>query len=478
MIGKATTFTALLSAALLGGCGNVPREAGFTEVRATVAERTGGLRLHWNQGGEADTAVASEVRAMTEGELTANEAVQIALLNNRNLQATYEDLMVAQADLVAAGLLANPMFDAEVRFLEGGEGVGYEFAVVQEFLGVFQIPLRKRIAGARLEAAKLRVAGEVIDLAADVREAFYNLVAAGELMEMRRTVLEATEASYDLARRLHEAGNITDLQFDLERAQYEQAKLDLSAAEYDVVARRETVNALMGVYAETATAWQAPERLPGLPQEPTTRPDDGLERRVIANSLDLGAMRQEIEGVGRALGLERTLGLVPDLELGGTAEREAEDGAWAGGPIVALPIPLFNQGQPQVAAAAAQLRGARARYYATAVELRAAARSARALVENAEARARYYEQVVLPLRARIVEQTQLQYNAMLVGAFELLQARQQQIEAGSQYIESLREYWLARSALDTLVSGRFRRVEAESRSMRGGGMGGGMDGGH
>lgn len=481
MTGKATTFTTLLSAALLGGCAAVPREAGFMEVRATVAERTGGLRMHWNQGGEADAAVAEEVRAMATGTLTADEAVQIALLNNRNLQATYENLMIAQADLVAAGLLANPVFDAEVRFLESGEGVGYEFAVVQEFLGIFQIPLRKRIAGARFEAAKLRVAGEAVDLAADMREAFYDLVAAGQLAEMRRTVLDATGASYELARRLHEAGNITDLQLDLERAQHEQAKLDLSAAEYEVVARRETVNALMGVYGETVTAWQAPERLPELPRQSqtTTRPDGELERRAIASSLDLGALRQEIESSGRVLGLERTFGLVPELEVGGTAEREAEDGAWAGGPIIALPIPLFNQGQPQIAAAAAELRRSRALYYATAVELRAAVRSARALVENAETRVRYYEQVVLPLRARIVEETQLQYNAMLVGAFELLQARQQQIAAGSQYIETLREYWLARSALETLVNGgRFRRVEFDSQSMRSGDADGGMGNGH
>ncbi|MDQ3439455.1 MAG: TolC family protein, partial [Planctomycetota bacterium] len=108
------TIIGLLSAALAGGCATVPREAGFPDVERTVAERTGGKRVHWNQGTVSDAAVAETVRAMLAKELTADEAVQVALLNNRNLQATYENLTIAQADLVAAGLLRNPVFDAEI----------------------------------------------------------------------------------------------------------------------------------------------------------------------------------------------------------------------------------------------------------------------------------------------------------------------------------------------------------------------------
>ena len=469
---------AVLVAALLGGCAAVPSGAGFDEVRATVAERTGGQRVRWNHGSEADATVAEEVRSLFANELTADEAVQVALLNNRGLQAVYEDLTVAQADLVAAGLLQNPVFDAEVRFAEGGGGTGLELAVVQEFLGVFQIPLRKKIAAAAFEATKLRVAGEVIELAAEVRESYYDLQAARQLLEMRRTVLEASEVAYEMAKRLHAAGNITDLSLNLERAAFEQAKLDLAAAEYEVIARRERLTALMGLWGEDASSWQVAERLPepgDLDEEPQI---EGLERQAVANSLELGAIRHDIEGAGRVLGLNRTFGLVPELEAGAIGEREGEDGAWAVGPVFSLPIPLFNQGQPAVAAAQAELRRARAQYVATAVELRSAVRAAAALLQNARARVAYYRRVVLPLRAQIVEQSQLQYNAMQIGPFQLLQARQQQIEAGAQYIEALREYWQAGSALGVLQSGRFRRPgQGSTVSPAGLGAGGAMRGG-
>ena len=75
----------------------------------------------------------------------------------------------------------------------------------------------------------------------------------------------------------------------------------------------------------------------------------------------------------------------------------------------------------------------------------------------------YYRSMVLPLRRQITQQTQLQYNAILVGAFQLLQAKQAEVEAGVQYIESLRDYWLARTRLDQITSGRLADV-AETAS--------------
>src|SRR5690606_24496203 len=154
---------------------------------------------------------------------------------------------------------------------------------------------------------------------------------------------------------------------------------------------------------------------------------EALEAQVMASNLELAALRQRIEASGRVLGLERTLGLFPDAEAGATGEREA-DGEWAIGPVFALPIPLFNQGQPQVAAAQAELRRSQAEYYATAVKLRAAARTAQARLDNARSRVAYYQNVLLPLHEQITQETLLQYNAMQTGAFQLLDARRQQVQ--------------------------------------------------
>ena len=441
----------LLAGSLVGtGCANVPREAGFPDVERTVAERTG-LRVHWNQGTESDKAVEAQVRAMLQKELTAEEAVQVALLNNRALQATYESLMVAQADLVSAGLLRNPVFDAEVRFVEAGGGTGLELAVVQDFIDVFFIPLRKRLAGAAFDAAKARVAGGVLDLAGQVRAAFYTFQAAEQTLEMRRQVLLATEASYDVARRLRAAGNIRELDVATERVLFEQSRLDVRSSEVQVVQSRERLNRLMGLWG-AGTSWTAAPRLPELPAEEVSA--NVVERRAVERSLDLEAAGRELRVAAAGLGIAAPLGLFPEAEIGASAEREPE-GEWAVGPAFSLPIPLFNQGQPGVAAAQAEVRRSRQLFHQTAVNVRSHARASYEAVVAARDQADYNQKVILPLRQKIVDETQLQYNAMQVSPLQLLLARQQQIDAGAAYIRSLRAYWLARTDLDALLSGRM-----------------------
>ena len=441
----------LLLVALLSGCfAAVPREAGFPDVERTVAERTG-YRVHWNRGSASDRAVEATVRSMLAKQVSADEAVQVALLNNRNLQATYEELAVAQADLVSAGLLRNPVFDAEVRFIEGGGGTGLELAVVQDFIDVLFIPLRTRLAGAAFEAAKARVAGDVLDLAGQVRGAFYTLQAAQQTREMRVQILAATEASYDLARRLRAAGNIRELDLATEQVLFEQSKLDVRAAETQVVQSRERLNRLMGLWGPQ-TQWRAVPRLPDLPSDQI--PAETVERRAVERSLDLASARLAVSATGTRLGIAAPLGLLPEGEAGASAEREP-DGEWAVGPAVSLPIPLFSQGQPAIAAARSDLRRAQQEYHATAVAVRSHARAAHDAVAAALDQVQQYRRVILPLRQKVVTETQLQYNAMQVSPLQLLLAKQQQIQAGEDYIQALRAFWLARTDLDVLLAGRM-----------------------
>ncbi len=438
------------------GCASVPKEAGFPDVEKLVSERTGGARLRWDQARPEDQAVAAHIRELLEEELSADRAVEIALLNNRAVQAVYEDLSVAQADLVQAGLLSNPEVEAEIRFPLAGGGPGAELTLVESFLDLFTIPLRKRVAGAAFEAAKLRVAGAVLDLAGETRATFYAVLAAEELRAMRETVLSATEASYDMAKRIREAGNITDLDLALERAAHEESKIELAEAEVRLAVLRPRLDALMGVFGDRTT-WRLASRLPDLPSEEMDLA--GLERRAIERSLDLAGLRQEVIAAGERVGLARRFALFPFLELGASAEKELGEEAWGVGPAMSLPIPIFNQGQPAVAVARALLRRVDALRAAIAIEVRAAVRAARARTLAARERVQYYRQVLLPLRENIVEQTQLQYNAMQVGVFRLLEARREQIETGARYIRELREYWLARTELELLLAGRLRRIE-------------------
>lgn len=448
-----TSLTTVVGIGLLGiaGCATVPRDSGFGDVQREVAGRTG-QRVTWNRGTSADRAVDAAVRSLLSEGLGANEAVQIALLNNRDLQATYENLMIAQADLVEAGLLSNPVFDTQIWFFESG--TGGEGAVVQNFLEILYLPLRRRMAAARFEATKLRVAGEVLDLAGETRMAFYELQGAQQAMEMRRQVLIATEASFDLAQRMRRAGNLTELDVANERSLYEQSKVNVAVAEAQVTQRRERLNELMGLWGGQ-TDWRVAARLPEPPQDSPSA--QGMERRAIERSLDLAAARHDIEAAARVLGITRPFAAVPAIDAGVTGKRETSE--FGLGPALSLSVPLFNQGQPAIAKARSELRRAQQHYTGLAVTIRARVRAAQSALSSARDRAVYYREVILPVRQQIVEQTQLHYNAMQVGPFQLLLAKQQQIDAASEYIETLEEYWLAKSELDQILAGRLAQVE-------------------
>jgi outer membrane protein, heavy metal efflux system len=436
---------------LLSGCASVALNAGFDEVRATVEERSK-LKLFWNNGTDLDKEVAEQMGSLLKGNLTADEAVQIALLNNRDLQALYSELGVAQADLVQAGLFRNPIFDAAILFpVSNGGKPKLELSAVMDFLDIFYVPLRKRVAAARFEEAKSQITGAVLDFSARVRTAFFLHQANEQMLELRQTIVQALNASLELARRLHEAGNITDLDFARERALLETGKVALRSAEVAVRQGREELNILMGLWGNQ-TEWQTDGRLPDIPQQPMQT--ENIERIALGRSVDLLNARQRLVFAGEQLGFNRWTALLPEMHVGTGSERE-EDGSWKVGPVLEFAIPLFDQGQARIGRSAGELRRAQQEYYALAVRIRSTARAVRDRMEGFRDRALYYRDIMLPLHERIVNESQLQYNAMQLGPIELLRARERQIETGVAYIEALRDYWLARGDAGQILSGRL-----------------------
>jgi len=439
------------AASLLVGCG-VPKEAGFSTVAAAVEQRTG-HRIFWNQGGAADTAVASKVREMLAGDLTRAQTVQIALLNNRSLQATYEELTIAQADVVQAGLLKNPVFSGRVRFPTSGvtHAPNFELGIDQDFLDLLLIPARRRLASAAFEAAKLRVGQQVLDVAHDVRAAYYLMQGAQQIAAMRRAILDASDASAELARRQHDAGNISDLDLANEESLYEQVRIDLMRSEADILGGRERLNRLMGLWGQD-TSWTIAPKLPELPgDEPSL---EHLESIAIGQRLDVGAARHDLQASSYALAMATNWRWLGGLSVGADLERDPE-GKTVAGPAVSLELPIFDQKQAVVARLVARYRQSRLRLSALSVEARSEVREARGRLLVARAVADRYRIRVIPLRESLVALSQQHYDAMLLGVYQLLLAKQNEVNAYREYIEAVRDYWIARSNLERAVGGRL-----------------------
>lgn len=442
-------FSLFVATLLCVGCGSTSAAPAFRDVGRQVEDRTG-KKLMWITDSEEDEKVRKAVRGVLSKELTADGAVQVALLNNRRLQATYEELGVAQADLVQAGLLENPVLGGEVHWpLDPGGGTTFELNIAQNFLNLFTLGSRKRIAQTQLEGVKLRVGGAVLQTVYETKAAFYGAQAAQQMLAMRKVIAEAAAAGFEMAQKQHKAETINDLDLANEQALFAQIQLDVRRAEADVATARERLNRLMGVWGPD-TGWRASAKLPELTAEEPSF--ERLESFAVAHRLDLLAAHKDVEVVSYGLALAKNVRWIGSLEAGVNLHRETE-GVRLFGPTVSVQVPLFDQGQAVIARLEAQLREAKAREHALAVEVRSEVRELRTRVLAVRGVVEAYQKSIVPVRERIVMLSQQQYDAMLLGVFQLLAAKQAEINAYRELIESVRDYWTTRAELEWRAGG-------------------------
>lgn len=405
-------------------------------------------RQRWADGKAA--ATEPDVRRLLAAPLTVDAAVRVALLRNQSAMAAAGELGVAQAELAGVKRLPNPTLEAAVRFRDQGDPT-LDLAAMIDVSALLLAISRSSAGEAHVEAAKLDAIGVMVDLSFDTRRAFVAYQSELELVELRRSVFAAFAASALAAENLRAAGNLTQRDLASEQAAREEARLSLASAEAEASAARERLNAVMGLFG-AETSWKAAARLPELP--PSELSLELLERDAVLHSLELAAAKQHYAAAAKQAGLAETSGWLPELKAGVSVERDDD---WGVGPAVELELPLFYQGQGEVGIAKARMKQAEHAYAAAAVEVRSAARTTRSRLAAARSGVQHARDVVLPLRQRIVEQSQLEFNGMLIGVFELLQAKREQLAAAEQYLGLRRDYWLWRFDAEQLLAGRRAR---------------------
>jgi outer membrane protein, heavy metal efflux system len=425
-----------------------------------------------------------DVRALLQPPLTADAAVRIAFLNNRELRASLRELGVARGQLIQAGVLPNPSVEIELHSQEEPDlplapmtEVRVEYGISRALLSV----VRSKVARNELEAARYRTAGTVVELGYTVRAAYYALQAAQQRMAIATQALDAFAAARDASRALFEAGNVPELDTATQEAAYESARATVAQLELETLERREQLQRLLGLHGD-ATGWTVTDPLPRLGEQAPTFED--LERKALTASLELAETQRRLEGTAQRSGLTRAEGWIPDVTVGLIAERQGHDapspGGWEWGGAIHFTVPLFDRQQGTRTAYAAEFDAMMERYQGMAIDIRSAAREARNRVESTYLRARQYQQVLLPTRQRVMRQTLLQYNAMQIGIFQVLLARREQLDAELAYVGLLQEHWTAQAALDALLAGRRAgapggagRTPSLSNSMAGGAEAGG-----
>ncbi len=384
--------------------------------------------------------------------LVVDEAVKLALTQNRELRASMYDLGIARGQAIQAGLLPNPEIEVSLRAPQDPvqrlqADIGFEYNVSALIL----VPLRKGVADSELEATRVRVARDVLETAFQARLAFYEVQARQSVLDLRKRAFDAFQAGYAAAEELHRVGNLPEVDLATQRAAVEASRIEVAEAENALLDAREQFNVAAGL-SGAQTMWSIAGPLP--PPENVPLDGDSTEKKVIAASLDLAEMAKRMEAVAKRLGLHRTEGVLPHLSGGFHGEQDGT--SWELGGHFTVALPVFDRAQGKIISAKSELGAMRERYVATAVALRAHMRMVQNRVESAGKRAIHFQQALIPAREKALAETLLQYNAMHVSVFQVLDVQRRVTEAGIAYTETLLDYWKARAALDQILAGGRR----------------------
>jgi outer membrane protein TolC len=425
---------------LLASCAQFSTDGGISKVSALAGQPV--ARIQTTQDAQL---VQDSTNTLLAAPLTADAAVQIALLNNRDLQASLSELGISEADLVRAGRLPNP-FISFSRL--SGNGVEIERAIGFDFLSVLTMPARIKIERQRFEQVQQRAALQAVSLAANTRRAFFNAVAAAETERYLLQVEQSAAAGAELALEMKKAGNWSALDAMRQQAFHAETVAQRDQAAQVRLAAHEELTQLLGL--ENGAAIQLPARLPDLPLalQQVAQP----EQHALEHRLDVQIARSNALALADALGLSRDTALVDAIRL--TYKNKSVSGEpRADGVEASLMLPLFDWTGSKNKRAEALYMQAVHQSADVAVRARSEVRTALAARQTAHSIARHYRDTVVPLRKQIADETLLRYNGMLIGVFELLVDARSQMQAVNGSILAVRDYWIAESGWQMALSG-------------------------
>lgn len=441
LLAKPSHMAAIATACvLLAGCATFSLDGGMNAVSTMAKERTGQALP---PAAQAHPALAE----LLAKPLTANDAAQIALLNNKGLHASLAELGVAEADLVQAGRMHNPGF--HFSRLRGGDDVEIERGILFDLSALLTIPMRSGIEQRRFEQAKLQAALQAVRLAAETRKAYFNAIAAQQAATYAEQVSTAAKASAELAQRMARVGNWSKLDQIKEQMFHAEAITHVARARHNAVAAREQLTRLMGLWGENST-YTLPERLPDLPPTPNDITD--LEAQAMKQRLDIQMTRRDVEATASALGLTKATGFINVLDAGYINKSETGSPR-SNGYEISLELPIFDWGGARVAKAESLYMQAVHRTADIAIRARSEVREAYSAYRTSYDLAKHYRDEIIPLRKKISDEVLLRYNGMLIGVFELLADAREQIGSVNAAIEAQRDYWLAESDLQMAING-------------------------
>lgn len=436
----------IITSALISGCAKIP-PVDDDSVNCNLAQRIGN-RAKWREGCCPDAQATIFIEKAIANELLVDTAIQIAILNNPRVQAIFEELGIARAALIEAGLLSNPSWELEVRYPNvKGLKTNIEYLLTTNLLDIFLIPLRSKLARTELAQTTLRVSNEILDLAFAVRETYYQLVAEQRKIQHIQASVELASIMSELASKQQTIGNINSYQFQLTQARQLEAKLQLLHSQNEVIRLKEKFYRLLGFSEEVSL--RLPEDLPDIDYLGFNQ--SSLEAVALAHRLDVQVAQYEVARLSQMVGLKDWWTYT--ALKGGLSGKREPDGINLTGPGFTGEIPIFNYGQAARLRLHAQLRQAQDKLCALELEVLSEVREAHKLLMSYLKIIQDYQRHLLPLQKQISASSEQLYNVMGLGLDNLLEQKRQEVVAEQNFTESIKKYLVARVQLDRALGG-------------------------
>ncbi len=475
---------------VIGAC-RVDPAADYDRTTELISQRTAATRPY--QPSDQDV-VADRVESLLADGLGVREAVEIALLNNPGFQALFEEVGISRADVVQSGLLANPILTAVLKAPEGGGRISIDFGLSQEVAQLLQIPIRRKIAQAKLEQTIAAVAQRAVDLAAEVKAGYYRLrtrqMEEQTIAESVRSVDESTQIVELQVRN----GAASQLDLNLARAALMDVHLELLA----VRRQRESAEIELG-----RTLGLAPRAYPRILLDPLPAVEalasvDVLVERAEAERLDLLRAQQVVLAAEDEV-VRQSLLVFPSVMIGLAAERPerramparnlladtARSSIRSGtltapdiqsrgqrdlerrqfidfliGPAFQVTVPLFDQNQAQIATAAFRVRQRRREYQELLTRVRSEIEQSLSAFRTAREQFEFYRREAIPIAEANVAGSRTVFTAGAQSILVLLEAQRSLIARRRACVVTQGDCAAACVELERVVGGRLPHAPA------------------
>ncbi len=348
--------------------------------------------------------------------ISAGDAAVIAVIANPALRAQRDQLGVAKAQLLQAGVLPNPTFSYSLDVPSGGSDQG---TVNAYGLGLDWDILKSLLArGARVDAARAReasvnlsIAWKEWQVAESAKLDVYRTVILGKELRVAQREEKALRQNLEAIRKAVAQGNMTLVDLDAVDATLRRIHTTVLDIKQKLGQERLGLNRVMGFPPSSGIPLKAGIRLPAIKTLPSLH---GIMKGIENRRLDLLALRQGYKSREARL-REAVRAQFPGISIGFSHARDTTNVITTGFGV-SISLPFFDRNQGRIAIEKAGRKELYDEYMNRVFQARADAASILAGIKSVD------KQIAAADKAVKTQQklVQVSYNGFLEGNIDAL----------------------------------------------------------